>query len=168
VPVTRAKNSDACVVVYSISDRTSFKAAHEALAALQASSSQRKSFEDDNKEEQEINPAPLSVPVVLLANKKDLGHLRQVSRGESNWRNNPHKNKTKVSRRTRARTLLVSSRLLRRRKRATTAEKEVSHSVDRVVSKIEMSARECNEPKRACVVMTRVCNGFYVSSFLPC
>ncbi|EFX79833.1 hypothetical protein DAPPUDRAFT_319292 [Daphnia pulex] len=81
VPVTRAKNSDACVVVYSISDRTSFKAAHEALAALQASS-QRKSFEDDNKEEQEINPAPLSVPVVLLANKKDLGHLRQVEADE--------------------------------------------------------------------------------------
>ncbi len=96
VPVTRAKNSDACVVVYSISDRTSFKAAHEALAALQASS-QRKSFEDDNKEEQEINPAPLSVPVVLLGNKKDLGHLRQVSR-DPNWRK---PKKQKVSGRTR-------------------------------------------------------------------
>lgn len=86
VPTTRAKNSDACVVVYSISDRTSFEAAHEALIALQTNNStscQRKSFEDDNKEEHEINLSPLSVPVVLLANKKDLGHLRQVS--YANW-----------------------------------------------------------------------------------
>jgi len=120
VPATRAKNSDACVVVYSISDRTSFKAAHEALAALRASS-QRKSFDDDNKEEPEINPAPLSVPVVLLGNKKDLGHLRQVS-SESNWRK---QNKTKNCQTDTARTLFVSSRLLRRRKRATTAEKSL-------------------------------------------
>lgn len=86
MPTTRAKNSDACVVVYSISDRTSFEAAHEALIALQTNNStscQRKSFEDDNKEEHEINLSPLSVPVVLLANKKDLGHLRQVS--YANW-----------------------------------------------------------------------------------
>ncbi|KAI9565573.1 hypothetical protein GHT06_009365 [Daphnia sinensis] len=85
VPTTRAKNSDACVVVYSISDRTSFEAAHEALVALQTNNStscQRKSFEDDNKDEQEINLSPLSVPVVLLANKKDLGHLRQVNAAE--------------------------------------------------------------------------------------
>ena len=64
-----------------------------------------------------------------------------------------------------ARTLFVSSRLLRRRKGATTTEKNVSRSVDRVVSEIEI-VRESNEPKRACVVMTYVCNGFYVSSFL--
>ncbi|KZS08644.1 Uncharacterized protein APZ42_027313 [Daphnia magna] len=85
VHTTRAKNSDACVVVYSISDRTSFEAAHEALIALQTNNStscQRKSFEDDNKEEHEINLSPLSVPVVLLANKKDLGHLRQVNAAE--------------------------------------------------------------------------------------
>lgn len=84
VPTTRAKNSDACVVVYSIADRTSFRAAEEALIALQAVSnnSQRNSFEDDNKDQDNVPPidtSSLSIPVVLLGNKKDLGHLRQVS-----------------------------------------------------------------------------------------
>ena len=50
-------------------------------------------------------------------------------------------------------------------KRSNNNRKKVSRSVDRVVSEIEM-VRESNEPKRACVVMTYVCNGFYVSSFL--
>lgn len=118
VPTTRAKNSDACVVVYSIADRTSFRAAQEALIALRADNqletSPTNSFQDDNKETNHISsqmpmppppPPPfavdttattnqtqtsiqtqttpstsiLSIPVVLLANKKDLGHLRQVS-----------------------------------------------------------------------------------------
>ena len=94
VPTTRAKNSDACVIVYSIADKASFRAAQEALIGLQADSSgggsknptQRRSFENDNRKDAEtvadLDTAPvLAVPVVLLGNKKDLGHLRQVSDG---------------------------------------------------------------------------------------
>lgn len=103
VPTTRAKNSDACVVVYSISDRASFRAAQEALVALQAGGSDENnpSFEDNRNKDLEIVPPPidgtashLTVPVVLLGNKKDLGHLRQVSdghQGKEKKRNNENK-----------------------------------------------------------------------------
>ena len=78
-PTTRAKNSDAYVLVYSIADRASFRAAQEALVALQTNNRQRfieaKDPELISAEDSDAVPV---VPVVLLGNKKDLSHLRQV------------------------------------------------------------------------------------------
>jgi GTPase SAR1 family protein len=55
------RSFDAVVVLYSITDRVSFHAAREALDLMA-----------------EANP-PVAVPVLLLANKTDLSHLRKVS-----------------------------------------------------------------------------------------
>lgn len=87
MPTNRAKNSDACVIVYSIADRMSFRVAHEALISLQSSpAGPQRSFDKANprQEQQQTDDQEQSsrpkVPVVLLGNKKDLGHLRQVCR----------------------------------------------------------------------------------------
>ena len=78
MPTNRAKNSDACVIVYSIADRASFRVAHEALIGLQCPpSGPQRSFDKTNSQTEQ--PPQPRVPVVLLGNKKDLGHLRQVS-----------------------------------------------------------------------------------------
>jgi GTPase SAR1 family protein len=53
--------ADACVVVYSITDKQSFEYAVEALENFQ-----------------KLRPIS-AVPVTLLANKADLEHLREVS-----------------------------------------------------------------------------------------
>ncbi|XP_022185150.1 ras-like protein family member 11B [Nilaparvata lugens] len=59
-PVEQVQWADACVVVYSITDKQSFSYALEALDHLQ-------------------KQRPVSsVPVILLANKADLEHLREV------------------------------------------------------------------------------------------
>ena len=66
LPLHRIASSDAVVVMYSITDRSSFHSAREALEVLAASV--------DN-----IGDEAVHVPVLLLANKADLGHLRKVS-----------------------------------------------------------------------------------------
>ena len=70
----RAKNSDACVVVYSIADRSSFRAAQEVLLALHSNwliqPQQQQQHQQQHQQQQ--------LPVLLLGNKKDLEHLRQV------------------------------------------------------------------------------------------
>ena len=97
MPTLRAKNSDACVIVYSIDDRESFSAAKEALLTLLGSPKQTNKYEQTENnlnqsdrsnleasgtlkliKDEEIS-RQLTVPVVLLANKKELGHLRQVT-----------------------------------------------------------------------------------------
>lgn len=124
---TRAKDSDACVVVYSIADKASFRTAQEALAGLAQHCREQahrpvatspltpgrgRRVTLGNNQQEHNNKHPLksrsnataavdqqqshnnevikdvvdssghadhlAVPVVLLGNKKDLAHLRQV------------------------------------------------------------------------------------------
>ena len=60
-PLEQVQWADACVVVYSITDKMSFEYAVEALENFQ-----------------KLRPGS-GVPVTLLANKADLEHLREVS-----------------------------------------------------------------------------------------
>ena len=92
VSTSRVKTSDAVVLVYSIADRSSFRAAREALADLQQQQ-QQQSIDDTNQTENTNNSDgnrnrkdsqttqnhnQRNAPIVLLGNKKDLAHLRQV------------------------------------------------------------------------------------------
>ena len=79
--------------------------------------------------------------------------------GESNWR------KRKSVRRGHGSYVVCLEQIVETAKKSNNSRKRVARGVDRFVSEIEMSVRECNERKRACVVMTYVCNGFHVSSF---
>ena len=98
VSTSRAKTSDACVLVYSISDRSSFRAAREALSDLYQEQQQSPTDDtsrtentitnnDTNRNRKESQSSEKSItscnhqrsaPIVLLGNKKDLAHLRQV------------------------------------------------------------------------------------------
>ena len=60
LPIHRLRTSDACVVIYSVTDRASFSAARDALDEMAS-----------------LVP-PVAIPVLLLANKTDLKHLRKV------------------------------------------------------------------------------------------
>lgn len=60
LPINRIRSSDAAIVVYSITDRKSFHIAREALDVLAT-----------------LTP-PVEIPVLLMANKIDLNHLRKV------------------------------------------------------------------------------------------
>ncbi|TRY76682.1 hypothetical protein TCAL_10359 [Tigriopus californicus] len=64
LPINRIRSSDAAIVVYSITDRNSFHIAREALDVLAT-----------------LTP-PVEIPVLLMANKIDLNHLRKVSISE--------------------------------------------------------------------------------------
>jgi GTPase SAR1 family protein len=59
------------VIVYSIADRGSFRTAHEALISLRGNGIQRSL-------DKHTTAASDHVPIVLLGNKKDLDHLREV------------------------------------------------------------------------------------------
>jgi len=63
-PIEQIQWADGCVIVYSITDRKSFKYATDALEHLQ-----------------KVKPVS-SVPVTLLGNKADLEHLREVDEVE--------------------------------------------------------------------------------------
>ena len=60
LPVDRVRSSDAAIVIYSIVDRLSFHSAREALDVMAT-----------------LTPS-VEIPVLLLANKTDLNHLRKV------------------------------------------------------------------------------------------
>ena len=70
--VHRLRASDAAVVLYSITDRSSFHSAREALEAMAAAG-------EEGDEEGEDGGGPIEAPVLLLGNKVDLSHLRKVS-----------------------------------------------------------------------------------------
>ncbi len=70
--VRRLRASDAAVVLYSITDRSSFHSAREALEAMAAAG-------EEGEEEGEDGGGPIEAPVLLLGNKVDLSHLRKVS-----------------------------------------------------------------------------------------
>ena len=61
LPVDRVRSSDAAIVIYSIVDRLSFHSAREALDVMAT-----------------LTPS-VEIPVLLLANKTDLNHLRKVN-----------------------------------------------------------------------------------------
>lgn len=60
-PAEQVQWADGCVIVYSITDKQSFTYAMDTLDNLQ-------------------KLRPMSVPVILLANKADLEHLREVGK----------------------------------------------------------------------------------------
>ncbi len=77
LPLSRVRASDAVVVMYSITDRASFHAAREALEAMDRANSADGDGEEEAAAEEESGP--VEVPVLLLANKLDLSHLRKVN-----------------------------------------------------------------------------------------
>ncbi len=72
--VRRLRASDAAVVLYSITDRSSFHSAREALEAMAAAGE-----EGDEEGGDGGGGGPIEAPVLLLGNKVDLSHLRKVS-----------------------------------------------------------------------------------------
>ena len=77
------ETADAIVVMYSVTDRSSFHVARETLDWL----AMEFTLEDKANEingfpftESKVWHPPVMCPVLLLANKADLNHLRQVSK----------------------------------------------------------------------------------------
>ncbi|XP_041973412.1 ras-like protein family member 11B [Aricia agestis] len=68
-PAEQIQWADACLLVYSVTDRSSFEYAVDILNTLKASSLQGSPAH---------GASPAAMPVALLANKTDLDHLRQV------------------------------------------------------------------------------------------
>ncbi|XP_045513966.1 ras-related and estrogen-regulated growth inhibitor-like protein isoform X1 [Pieris brassicae] len=67
-PTEQIQWADACLLVYSVTDRTSFEYATEVLNILKKPHNSSPAH----------NPASSGMPLALLGNKTDLDHLRQV------------------------------------------------------------------------------------------
>ena len=80
LPLSRLRAADAVVVMYAVTDRVSFHEAREALEAMR-----QEEDEDGEGEEDEVD-----VPVLLLANKVDLSHLRKVGSSSKSLSYNTH------------------------------------------------------------------------------
>ena len=76
VPLQKIRSCDGVVVIYSITDRASFHAAREALDAM---AEDIQEDDDDDGEGDDDEGESVDIPVLLLANKLDLNHLRKVS-----------------------------------------------------------------------------------------
>ena len=78
---TNIDKADAIVVMYSVTDRNSFHVARETLDWLAMEfASDDKSFQDNGISliDSKVWHPPVTCPVLLLANKADLNHLRKV------------------------------------------------------------------------------------------
>ncbi|XP_071447355.1 ras-related and estrogen-regulated growth inhibitor-like protein [Hetaerina americana] len=84
-PAEEVAWADGCLVVYSITDRESFAYAEETLRRLKPSSAEDSSSSSGSDTESVPENTPPSTPqqpLVLLGNKADLEHLRQVQGNE--------------------------------------------------------------------------------------
>ncbi|CAH2067248.1 unnamed protein product, partial [Iphiclides podalirius] len=70
-PAEQIQWADACLLVYSVTDRNSFEYATEVLNTLKRSPPQGSPAHGPT-------PSPSTMPLALLGNKTDLDHLRQV------------------------------------------------------------------------------------------
>lgn len=76
-PLLQIQWADACLLVYSVTDRSSFEYATEVLSAL------RRTPSNGSPAHGQAAQAPM--PLALLANKTDLDHLRQVGEDTNNF-----------------------------------------------------------------------------------
>ena len=74
--------ADAIVVMYSVTDRNSFHVARETLDWLAMEFTTEEKTKEFNRfpyPDSKVWHPPVTCPVLLLANKADLNHLRQAS-----------------------------------------------------------------------------------------